>query len=304
MKKILYYPVYAFLWLITLLPLGVLYIFSDLSYGVLYYLAGYRRKVVFRNLRNSLPERSPAEIRKIARKFYRQLCDYFIESVYRIHMDEKENERRIRYTNPRVLEDFYEQGRSVILLLSHYGNWELPTRLPQLSAHTTLAVYKPLNNPYFDDLFLRLRGQFGVEGVPMDATLRTLVSCQRKGQPIVLFTLADQRPQWVSIQHWTTFLNQDTPVITGPEKIARKFNYPVLYLDIQKVKRGYYSAEIRTICKKPREVPEFYITRKYHAILERNIRERPELWLWSHKRWKYFRQEAKDPVYIGDLSGY
>jgi KDO2-lipid IV(A) lauroyltransferase len=304
MKRILFYLVYGFLWGITLLPLRVLYLFSDVAYGILYYLAGYRKKVVYRNLKNSLPERSPGEIRTIARKFYRQLCDYFIESVYRIHMDEKENQRRIHYTNPEVLQDFYDQGKSVVLLLSHYGNWELPTRLSLLSAHTVLAVYKPLNNRYFDNLFLQLRGQFGALGVPMDATLRSLVSYQRKGQPIVLFSVADQRPQWISIQHWTTFLNQDTPVITGPEKIARKFNYPALYLDIQKVKRGYYNLEFKTICRNPREVPEFYITRKYLAMLERNIREKPELWLWSHKRWKYFRQEANDPVYIGDLSGY
>ncbi len=301
MKRILYYLAYAILWLITLLPLRVLYLFSDFVYLILYYLAGYRKKTVYQNLRNSLPDKSPGEIRLIARKFYRQLCDYFIESVYRIHMGEEENARRIQYKNLEFLPDYYQQGKSVLLLLSHYGNWEWPTRITKLSNHDILAIYKPLQNKYFDRFFLQLRSQFGAIGIPMESTLRTLVSHQQNNQPVVLYTIADQRPQWNSIQHWTTFLNQDTPVITGPDKIARRFNLPVYFLDLQRVKRGYYTAEFKAICENPKDVPEFDITRKYLAMLEKNILERPELWLWSHKRWKYFRHEARDPVYIGDL---
>ncbi len=304
MKRILYYLVYSILWLITLLPLPVLYLFSDFIYLVLYYLVAYRKQTVYQNLRNSLPDKSTHEITKIARKFYRQLCDYFIESVYRIHMGENENARRLHYINPELLQDYYNQGKSIVLLLSHYGNWEWPTRISKLSSHAILAIYKPLQNKYFDRFFLQLRGQFDSIGIPMESTLRTLVTYQRNNQPVVLYTIADQRPQWTSIQHWTTFLNQDTPVITGPEKIARRFNIPVYFLDLQKIKRGYYSAEFKPICENPKDVPEFDITRKYLAMLERNILERPELWLWSHKRWKYHRHEAQDPVYIGDLSDY
>jgi KDO2-lipid IV(A) lauroyltransferase len=304
MKRILYYLVYSLLWLITLLPLPVLYLFSDFVYLILYYLVGYRKQTVYQNLRNSLPDKSPKEIRHIARKFYRQLCDYFIESIYRIHMGEKENARRLHYINPELLQDYYNRGKSIVLLLSHYGNWEWPTRISKLSYHDILAIYKPLQNKYFDRLFLQLRGQFGAIGIPMDSTLRTLVTYQRNNQPVVLYTIADQRPQWTSIQHWTTFLNQDTPVITGPEKIARRYNIPVYFLNLQKIKRGFYSAEFMLICENPKDVPEFDITRKYLAMLERSILQRPEIWLWSHKRWKYFRHEAQNPVYIGDLSKY
>ncbi|MEE9461038.1 MAG: lysophospholipid acyltransferase family protein [Bacteroidales bacterium] len=304
MKRILYYLVYSILWLITLLPLPVLYLFSDFVYLILYYLVGYRKQTVYQNLRNSLPYKSPKEIRHIARKFYRQLCDYFIESIYRIHMGEKENARRLHYINPELLQDYYNRGKSIVLLLSHYGNWEWPTRISKLSYHDILAIYKPLQNKYFDRLFLQLRGQFGAIGIPMDSTLRTLVTYQRNNQPVVLYTIADQRPQWTSIQHWTTFLNQDTPVITGPEKIARRSNIPVYFLNLQKIKRGFYSAEFMLICENPKDVPEFDITRKYLAMLERSILQRPEIWLWSHKRWKYFRHEAQNPVYIGDLSKY
>lgn len=304
MKRILYYLVYSLLWLITLLPLPVLYLFSDFVYLILYYLVAYRKQTVYQNLRNSLPDKSPKEIRHIARKFYRQLCDYFIESIYRIHMGEKENARRLHYINPELLQDYYNRGKSIVLLLSHYGNWEWPTRISKLSYHDILAIYKPLQNKYFDRLFLQLRGQFGAIGIPMDSTLRTLVTYQRNNQPVVLYTIADQRPQWTSIQHWTTFLNQDTPVITGPEKIARRYNIPVYFLNLQKIKRGFYSAEFMLICENPKDVPEFDITRKYLAMLERSILQRPEIWLWSHKRWKYFRHEAQNPVYIGDLSKY
>ena len=304
MKRILFYLTYTFLWLITLLPLRVLYLLSDFIYLVLYYLVGYRKKTVFQNLEKSLPDKSPQEIKRIARKFYRQLCDIFIESAYRIHMGEKENTRRIHYKNPEIPQDYYNQGKSIVLLLSHYGNWEWPTRISKLSSHDILAIYKPLQNKYFDRLFLQLRGQFGAIGIPMESTLRTLISYQRNNKPCILYTVADQRPQWTSIQHWTTFLNQDTPVITGPEKIAKRFNYPVLFLDLQKLKRGYYSVEFKLIYENPDAVPEFHVSRRYQAMVERNILQRPEQWLWSHKRWKYSRHQAKNPVYIGDLSNF
>jgi KDO2-lipid IV(A) lauroyltransferase len=304
MKAVLFYLAYSFIWLITLLPLQVLYILSDFSFLVIFYLAGYRKKTVYQNLGKSLPGKSAEEINRIARKFYRQLCDYFIESIYRIHMDEKENTKRIHYKNPELLEDYYRQGKSIVLLLSHFGNWEWPTRLPLLSSHACLAIYKPLQNKHFDRLFLELRGQFGAIGIPMESTLRNLVTYQNNKKPVVLYTIADQRPQWTSIQHWTTFLNQDTPIITGPEKIARRFEYPVLFLDIQKLRRGYYSAEFKLVSEHPGEEPEFHISRRYQAMVQRNILQRPELWLWSHKRWKYYRHEAKNPVYIGDLTNF
>ncbi len=304
MKRILYYLTYSFLWLITLLPLPVLYLLSDFIYLVLYYLVGYRKKTVYQNLRKSLPDKSPKEIRCIARKFYHQLCDYFIESVYLINMSEKENDRRMQFKNPEILQENYNQGKSILLLVSHYGNWEWPNRMTRLSPHALLGIYKPLQNKYFDGLFLQLRGRFGGIGIPMDSTLRTLISYQQNNKPCILYTVADQRPQWTGIQHWTTFLNQDTPVITGPEKIARRFKLPVYFLDLQKIKRGYYSAEFKLICEDPGAVPEFHISRKYQAMVERNILQRPELWLWSHKRWKYFRHQAQNPVYIGDLSEF
>ncbi len=302
MKGIIFYLVYSFLWLITLLPLSILYRFSDLLYGLLYYVVKYRKKTVYFNLSRSFPEKSPEEIRRIAKLFYHQLTDYFLEWMYRIHMGERELSRRMHYVNPEILGDYYAQGKSIMLLQSHYGNWEWTTRISCLSDLTTLAIYKTLQNKYFDRLFLNLRSRFGIVGVPMESTLRRTLEYRNAGMPVMVYTVADQRPRWKHSDHWTLFLNQDTPVITGPEKIARKFGMPVLLLAIDKVKRGYYRAEFHVVCEAPGQVPEFEIIRRYMASLEQRIKSRPELWLWTHKRWKYHRNEIKNPVDIGPIN--
>jgi KDO2-lipid IV(A) lauroyltransferase len=302
MNAILYYLAYSFLWLITLLPLRVLYLVSSFLHILLYYVIRYRRKTVFKNLRRSFPEKTDKEIRRIATKFYSRLTDYFLEWVYRIHMGEKENSKRMHYRNPEIFKQYRDQGKSIMLLLSHHGNWEWPTRIPGVSGYPTLVIYKPLQNKYFDRLFVDLREQFGTICVPMESTLRTVLHYQKAGEPVMVYTLADQRPQWRSIQHWTRFMNQDTPVITGPEKIARRFDMVVIYLSISWIKRGYYECEFTVICENPSKAGEFEITREYLSTLEKTIRNKPEFYLWTHKRWKYRLDDAKDPVDIGPLS--
>ena len=300
MKGLIFYLAYSLLWLLTLLPLKALYLLSDFLYFILYYLIRYRRQTVYDNLSRSFPDESHEGIRMIAKTYYRQLNDYFFEWMYRIHMGDEELEKRMKFKNPEVLEEYYERGKSIMLLLSHYGNWEWPTRISLYSKHITLAVYKPLHNKYFDSLFLKLRGKFGAVGVPMKLILRSIIEHQQAGQPVIVYTLADQRPQQQSIKHWAWFLNQDTPVTTGPEKIARKFDMVPVLLSITKVKRGYYEADFRVLCEDPARVEEFEITRKYLNVLEDVIRKRPELYLWRHKRWKYQRANAKEAV---DISG-
>lgn len=299
MKGLLFYLAYSFLWLITLLPLKVLYGFSDLISFLMSRVIRYRRKTVLRNLGRSFPEKSGAEIRRIQKKFYRQLSDYFLEWIYRIHLGKEELSRRMHYTNPEILRDFYAQGKSIMLLLSHYGNWEWASLLSRLSQHNYLVIYKPLRNEYFDRLFLDLRCRFGMRGVPMESILRQIIEHRKESKPFVVFSLADQRPRGKHSTHWTRFLNQDTPVFTGSEKIARKFDMPVLLLVIDKVKRGYYRAEFRVLSEDPAREPEFELTRRYLGILEEEIREKPELWLWTHKRWKHRRENIRNPVDIG-----
>ena len=296
MKALLFYPLYIFLWLITWLPLGVLYGLSDFLFFLTYRVASYRKKTIIENLRNSFPDMPEEEINYTARKFYRQLTDYFIEWIYRIHMGDRELARRMKYTNPELLENTYSKGKSIMLMLSHYGNWEWPTRITLLSEHKVLAVYKPLQNKYFDRLFLNLRGRFGAVGVPIESTLRTIITNHKQGIPVLVYNLADQRPQYASLQHWTTFMEQDTPVITGSEKIAQKFDMACIFLAITRVKRGYYEAEFKILTEDPSSLKEYELTRMYLDELEALIRKQPELYLWSHKRWKYNRTDTKKEI--------
>ncbi len=302
MNAIIYYPAYCILWLVTLLPLRVLYVISWFLSALLFHVVRYRRKTVFANLSRSFPDRRPGEIKAIAKRFYRQLTDYSLEWVYRIHMGEEENAKRMHFRNPEIFGQYRDQGRSILLLLSHCGNWEWPTwRIPIASGYASLLIYQKLRNRYFDRLFINLRENPGATCVPMESTLRRILEYQKSGIPVLVYTLADQRPQWLSIQHWTRFLNQETPVITGPEKIARKFDMVSVMLSITKVKRGYYEGEFRVLCDDPSKAGEFEITRRYLGALEKQIREKPGLYLWTHRRWKYRRDEAKNPVDIGEL---
>jgi len=298
MKALLFYLAYSIFWLITLLPLRVLYMFSDLLYLLTYYVIRYRRRTVFSNIRRSFPDKTPKEVSRIASVFYHQLVDYFIEWMYSIHMGGEELEKRMKFKNPEVLQEYFEKGKSIMLLLSHYGNWEWTSRVPLYSKHVTLAVYKPLQNKYSDSLFLKLRSKFGVVGVPMESTLRSIIEHHQAHQQVIILTLADQRPQWQSLKHWTRFLSQDTPVITGSEKIARKFDMVPVFFAIDKVKRGYYEAEFKVLCEDPDRAEPFEITLKYLRLLEDIIRKRPELYLWTHKRWKYQKENTKNPVDI------
>lgn len=298
MKAILFNLVFGFTWILTLLPLRLLYPFSDLIYLILYYIIGYRKKVVLNNLRNSFPERSGEWIHKTSKKFYRHFADLFVEMAYSIHMGKEESLRRFHFTNPEIIRPYYEREQSIIILAAHYGNWEWPNIMPKLIDHQVLGVYKPLQNKSINRFWLKIRGRFGSICVPMDATLRTIITYQRKKKPAALYLPADQRPQYDSIHNWSSFLNQDAPVITGPEKLSRKFRLPVVFLNIKKLKRGYYSGTFQVICDDPAGIPKDHITIKYLENLENMIRKRPELWLWSHKRWKYHRYEVKNPVEI------
>jgi KDO2-lipid IV(A) lauroyltransferase len=208
--------------------------------------------------------------------------------------------RRLVFKNPEILTPYRKEGRSIMLLLSHHGNWEWPVLIPKFSGYKTLAVYKPLENKYFDRFFIRLRSLGGAVCVPVESTIREVIMHRKKEIPILVYTLADQRPRWRDLRHWTRFLEQDTPVIAGPEKTARKFNMVTVMLSLNKIKRGYYEAEFRVLNENPSDADQYSIMRRYYGILEKLIRSRPELYLWTHKRWKYRRQEAPNPpVEIG-----
>jgi KDO2-lipid IV(A) lauroyltransferase len=281
------------LWALTLLPLRLLYLLSDFLYYLVFYIAKYRKKVVELNIKNSFPLKSEQERRIIVKKFYRYLCDYFIESIYMLNMSAEECNKRYVYENVELLEKYSSAGRSIIMATSHYGNWEWASNSMLVTPYRLFGIYKKLSNPLFNKLFIHIRGKYGSLPVSMKHTLRVVIDALKNKNIFALYLLGDQRPITEDLDYWTTFLNQDTPVITGIEKLAGKFGFPVVFLDVERPKRGYYKVTFREITNNPKNSKPYEITEKYIRMVEEMVTKRPEFWLWSHKRWKYDPKKHK-----------
>ncbi len=256
-----------------------------------------------KNLQNAFPEKTLRDIRILSRKFYRHLTDSFIESVYSLNISEEEHSRRYAFRNTGILDEIFQQNRNVLLLMSHYGNWEWTSILPRHSKHTNLIIYKTLQNKKFEKLFLKIRSKYGANCVPMESTLRHLNQYEGKKEPVILYSLADQRPQWSKTRYWAKFMNQDSAIYAGTEKLCRRYDMAVVFLKVSKLRRGYYEIEFLPIFLDPGKAAEFEITRKYLDMVESVIREKPEYWLWSHNRWKYKRDPDRNPVDIDQILG-
>jgi KDO2-lipid IV(A) lauroyltransferase len=293
-SRIAYYIIFGFTWILTLLPLRVLHLFSDFLFLVFYYLLSYRKKITETNLRNSFPEKSSLEIKQITKKFYRRLCDQIIESFKLLHLSKKQLSKRFIYVNPELLEELYQSGRSIILLCGHIGTWEWIMGIRSISKYKFLAVYQPQSFSDFARIYDVIGNRFGIHPVPMKDTFREIMSSKSKNELTATFLLGDQSPRPEGIKFWTNFLNQDTATITGFERIAKKTNQAVVYTDIVWKKRGYYELTFRKICDNPGQIEDYGITEAYFRALEKTIVRRPELWLWTHRRWKHKREQSAE----------
>ena len=291
--KVVYYLVLATCYTLSLLPLRVLYVIADILYYFLYYIIRYRQHVVQKNLETSFPDKSEAELLAIRHGFYHFFCDYLVESIKLLTIRKEDLRRRLVFKGTHLLDQSINEGQSCAIYLGHYCNWEWVTSLPFWVTPKAQCgqIYHPLENKDFDQLFLRLRQRMGAVCIPMSETLRRLSDYRRQQQPVVIGFISDQVPLWTNIHHWCDFLHHDTPVLTGTERIARKLNYALFYLDIKRVRRGYYEAEIKLITRQPQQSEEFEITDRYFQLLEESIRWAPEYWLWSHNRWKRTHEE-------------
>lgn len=285
----MFYIVYFFIWIITWLPLRAMYVLSDFLFPIVYYIARYRRNVVRKNLVNSFPEKSISEIQKIERQFYRFFCDLFIEIPYQVHMSDKEMLKRMTFINTQIIDELYAKNTSVMLMTAHYANWEWATSMSLLlpKGKPLSGIYKKLSSGVFDKMMFNFRQKYGGFNIETQELFRVMLKKRNVGEFCTYGMISDQTPSYKSIRHWMTFLNQDTPVLVGTEEIARKFNYPVVFMDIKCLKRGYYSCEIKLLEPNPHETTENEITEKYMKMLEAKIKAEPAFWLWSHKRWKY-----------------
>jgi Kdo2-lipid IVA lauroyltransferase/acyltransferase len=289
-----YYIFYGINWVVTLLPLRVLYILSDFIFLLIYYFPTYRKNVVSTNLKNAFPEKSAEELKEIEKKFYRHLADLFIETFKLTHMSVKEQKRRFTYSNLEIIDKLREEKRDIVAVLGHYNNWEWSTMLPYYFNYKTIIIYKPLQNKYFDRFIYNLRSKDGIVLTPMSLIIRELVNSKKNNINTLSVFLTDQTPVKSEIQYWTTFLNQDTPVYIGVEKVATKYDMAIVFFHIQKIKRGHYNLNIELLFDHTTGLPQHMVTDTHVRRLEETIKEKPEFWLWSHRRWKHKKPVDND----------
>ena len=256
-------------------------------YVLVYSLVGYRKKVVSKNLKNAFPEKTDLDLKEIQRKFYRFLCDVIVETIKVPGLSKKELHKRCYFQDTTIFDEYYKNKQPVIVVLGHHGNWEWSSLATNIECEQTpYALYSPLKNKIVDKFILGSRAQWGLVLVPMKKILRTM--SENLTEPNMFVFITDQTPSPKNA-HWMTFLNQDTPVFLGAEKAARKYNMPIIYADLFRVKRGVYEIQTSLITDDPNSFKENEITEVYTKLLEENIRKHPETWLWSHKRWKHKR---------------
>ena len=295
-KPVGYYIIYGLLKLHALVPLRVLYLFSDILYVLVYYIVRYRRKLVRKNLTNSFPEKTEEEIIEIEKQFYQHFCDYFFETIKLLHISDEEMSERMKFYGLDELSEAMKNNKSCILYLGHYGNWEW---VPSIGLHlseelVTAQIYQRISSKSFDEIFKKIRTRFKSLNIERKKTLRTLIELRNAQKQVLVGFISDQRPPRYYDQYWTTFLNQDSLFLTGTERIARQAKLAVVYLDIEKIKRGYYKGTFSIITPNASEQPEFAITEKYVRKLEQSILRNPAYYLWTHNRWKFDRKKKLD----------
>lgn len=281
-----------FLYIFSLLPLSVLYVFASLIYYPLYHIVGYRKKVVRQNLQNSFPEKNLQEIIYIEKIFFKYLTCLVFEIIKMTTISKKELFRRFKFNNLHLLEQHLRKGESVMACTGHYGNWEWGMlALGMQISEPCYVIYKPLSNPVFDAWFYRARTRFGNNFVAMKQTLRVLAAT--RNTPSMFCFAGDQTPIKEESRYFINFLHQPTPVLLGLEKIAIQTNRPVFYFKVKVVKRGYYEVDCIPLCSTPKETIGHEITDKQFKLLEEIIQENPAYWLWSHRRWKHKPEHTK-----------
>lgn len=283
-----FYPIIAApIYIIFALPLFVLYGLSNFVYVILYDVVGYRKKVVFQNLRNSFPQKTEAELQAIAKRYYKHMVDVIIETLKLSTLSNAELKKRVVFKNTEIITQLQQQNKSYLFVLGHMGNWEWSGQSFSVNNLGPLyGLYHPLASPFFDWLMIKLRTRFELKLIPMQQVLRHMVGYKNTFTGTAF--IADQTPSKENA-YWVNFLHQDTPVFIGTEKIAKRFNYPVVYASCQKIARGYYQITFILITDNPALHPDGWITEQHTALLEQDIVNQPHIWLWSHRRWKHKR---------------
>ena len=268
------------------LPFPVFYWLADVFFFLIYHVFDYRKDIVLTNLKNAFPDKTDSEIKLIRKKFYRHLADHIMETFKMHGMTKKDYEKRYVVKNPELLNNYYNSGKSVVILTSHFNNWEWGNWFPRVLKHTILGVYKPLHNKYFDEFLKETRGRFGAEMVPDSKILRRVIHAENNQEKVFTWLAGDQTPP-PSGKFWFRFLNQDTIFFHGPAFFSRKFNHPVFFQETKKVGRGKYEVTFELLFDQPAKHTDNEIIRAFIKKMEAIIDTQPECYLWSHRRWKH-----------------
>jgi len=287
MQLLVYILVYPFLWIISIIPTRILYFISDLLFVLVYYIIGYRKKTVRENLTLVFPEKSEQEIALITKKFYHHFCDIILESIKSLTISEAELKKRFVPTNIEVIRDIEKENKSIVVLMAHYASWEWIFILQRYTSLRGYAIYKRLENKYFDALVKRIRAKYNTFLITTKETVPKLVEAKKNGELTINGFISDQTPKPHSAYHWNKFMGVKVPIHTGAEMLAKKLDMPVLFCNVKKVNRGYYEATFKTITLTPKEFENYEITDIFLKLVEEQIREAPEYYLWTHKRWKH-----------------
>lgn len=287
MQLLLYLFLYPIIWLISILPFPLLYVFSDGVCFLVYNVFGYRKKVVRQNIALALPHLSAKERFIVEKKFYHHLCDMFLEMVKTMTISQKEIDKRFVFTNLEVYQDLEKKGKSIALLCAHYASYEWAVSMNRHIEFEGFAIYKKLSNKHFDKLVRGIRSKFKATMIDTRDTIPTIEKNVKANHMSVYGLASDQSPQVSKAFHWTKFMGIETPVHTGAEMLAKRYDMNVIFLKNKKVKRGYYEATFELMADNPKEVPNYQISDDFLRRVEKQIYEAPEFYLWTHKRWKH-----------------
>lgn len=287
MNKIVFYLTYPLIWLISRLPMFILYLISDFFYVLLYYVFGYRKEVVLKNISYAFPEKSEEEKQKNAKNFYKHFTDIMIESIKSFSISEKEILKRYKYKNPELVNKYAKEGKSIALVSAHLANWEWSISTPLVLDIDIFGAYNKLRNETFEKTLRENREKFGVKGATTANFIKLIKHNFENNVQGAYILLSDQSPHIEKTFHWGTFFGVKVPVHTGAEMLAKKNDLVVINYRAKKIKRGYYETDFELITENPKDYKDYEITDKFLRITERNITEQPEFYLWSHNRFKH-----------------
>ncbi|MDG1374497.1 MAG: lysophospholipid acyltransferase family protein [Flavobacteriaceae bacterium] len=287
MQLLAYILIYPILWFLSILPFRLLYAVSDLLYILMYHVFRYRKLTVKENLRLVFPEKSDLEIKMITKKFFHHFCDMILESIKSMNISLKSMKARYNFKNLDIIKDFEKQNKSIILMCAHYGSWEWIFILQTYTSHRGYGIYKRLQNKYFDRLIKSIRARYNSYLITTKETFSVLEEAKKNGILSMNGFASDQSPKKDKARHWNEFMGIRVPVHTGAEMLAKKLDMPIVFFAVERKKRGYYEATFQTLAENPTDFKDYEITDKFLKLVEKQIHEAPEYYLWTHKRWKH-----------------